>query len=356
LLFSNYAAQRASACVLLRFGEGRPHAWLRRILPWVSSGAGWERDESFRLNLAFTYRGLEQLRLPAATLQGFSREFQLGKAHADSWRACGEEPYSGPESWDFSDGEPGGVHAVLLVYATTATELEGKLDELTQGFGRFQLGFEVLRTYWPSGERESAVFDLRLREPNVRGLGSRRRAGSRVARGEFLLGYTDGVGDRVRGPVAPVRRTTRQPPPIAERLDSVDFGFNGSYLVVEKLEPQQAPAKAHGLSSERASLEAAARASLDTRGGDEGRSLRHQVLPRERPYAREDGAPGLLFLALNVDLARQFEHVQAELLSARRRRDQRAWPLQVRGGIYGFLPSLRALGYLADLDESRVVP
>jgi hypothetical protein len=110
----------------------------------------------------------------------------------------------------------------------------------------------------------------------------------------------------------------------------------------------------------------------------------------ERDAEGEASERGLLFLALNADLGRQFEYVQSRLavaqgsLSLRGETDaflgtsgagekglrhftlpaepvrKRLFGLpdlvRARGGLYGFLPSLRALGYLADLAEARALP
>jgi deferrochelatase/peroxidase EfeB len=124
----------------------------------------------------------------------------------------------------------------------------------------------------------------------------------------------------------------------------------------------------------------------------------HRLLRRSRVYgprlawtrASDDGHErGLLFLALSADLSRQFETVQGEWLNgpkflglrdevdpllgkdlvgeqgqvisrrftlpgfpARQRVDLPRL-VRVRGGLYAFVPSLRALGYLADCGSAR---
>jgi deferrochelatase/peroxidase EfeB len=105
---------------------------------------------------------------------------------------------------------------------------------------------------------------------------------------------------------------------------------------------------------------------------------RHRLLRRGRLYGEEGAGAGLLFVALNADIARQFEVVQGRWLNgphfsglraerdplvgsgdgerqftipAQPFRERIALPRLTRllGGAYCFLPSLRALGYLADL-------
>src|ERR1043165_1132713 len=103
LLFSGYSAQPASALVLIRFASGQPNAWLRRTLPQVSSGARSERSDPFRINLGFTFGGLQKLGLEAATLAEFSDEFREGMAHPERAAALGDLEANAASGWEFSD-------------------------------------------------------------------------------------------------------------------------------------------------------------------------------------------------------------------------------------------------------------
>jgi deferrochelatase/peroxidase EfeB len=228
----------------------------------------------------------------------------------------------------------------------------------------------------------------------------------------------------------------------------VSFGFNGSYLVLRKLEQRVDAfrsfldhAERHGVSRELCAAKLIGRwpdgAALalhpdhapeypkpegrfsyaevdalghacplgahvrrahprDTRTLDERENERHRLLRRGRLYgpgrdeSNDAAERGLLFLALNADLGRQFEHVQSRLLASqpgvavraemdallgtsgandgglrhftipaepvRKRLFGLPDLVRARGGLYGFLPSLRALGYLADLAEARALP
>lgn len=424
LLFSGYAKQPASAVVWLRFDDGRPNAWLRRVLPQVTSGAGAERHDPFRLNLAFTYRGLEKLGLPAETLAKFPREFRQGMAHPERSARLGDRASCDPAQWEFTDGDRRAVDGVALIYAPDLARLDERLHECETALATFGLSYELLRTYLPEQRRDHFGFRMGGTEPNVRGLRARRSRGPRLATGEFLLGYKDGAGDRQRELTAPVQRSTRVPPEMGEHAGRVDLGFNGSYLVVRKLEQRVAELQAFlaGHAETEAERELLAAKMLGrlpngeqvascplgahARRANPGAFLasnaresgRHRLLRRGRLYgaaplaAGEGEQRGLLFLALNADIGRQFEHVQAQLLSetlpglqgesdpllgqgaqaatgeggsryftipaepVRRRLTGLAHWVRVRGGLYGFLPSLSALGYLADLDQSRAGP
>jgi deferrochelatase/peroxidase EfeB len=232
-----------------------------------------------------------------------------------------------------------------------------------------------------------------------------RAFGPRLATGEFLLGYRDGGGRKQRGPTAPRLPTTREPPPLVDRGRRVDLGFNGCYLVLRQLEQRVDELKAHLDAAEasgtsrplararlvgrwangaslalhpeaqpsereperfrydeldpdgrRCPLDAHVRKAYPRGGAKRGHDddpERHRLLRRGRLYGPAEEASaageerGLLFMALNADIARQFEHVQGRFANGS---PLLAWT-RTRGGAYAFLPSLRALGYLADLGQ-----
>ena len=262
------------------------------------------------------------------------------------------------------------------------------------------------------------------------------------------MGYPDGVGDCVQGPHVPWHCSTREPLERSFRTREARLGFNGSYLVVRKLEQRVsafdallARAAKAGISpglcaaklvgrwangaplvlhpgGEPAAFEREPRLSYEeldplgqlcplgahirranpreSRSKHASPSDRHRLIRRgrvsgpSRDELSDAPARGLLFLALNADIGRQFEFVQARCLASsnfaglRREADpllgvtgnddasprhftlpaqpvrRRLYELpdlvRARGGLYAFLPSLRALGYLADLAPSGTRP
>jgi len=446
LVFGSYARQPVSSALLVRFEAGDPGSWLARLLPEVSSALAGEADAQVRLNVAFTFRGLERLGLPPATLAGFAPEFRQGMAHPARSLALGDAGEDAPRHWHFHDGAQGGVDAVVLVYAADVAGLDARLDSLDAGFERFGLEAGELPTYLPADGREHFGFRMGVSEPSI--LGRRRRGQTRVPLGEFLLGYANGHGERAPTPTAPRRRSTREPPRLLGDASAVAWGFNGTYLVLRKLEqrvaafwrfaeeaaresgarsvelaaarligrwangaplslfPESPPSDPGSLAfgyreldplGRRCPLAAHVRRAnpRDALGVDARSALRsanlHRLLRRGRLYGPrveqaglDDGVErGLVFMALNADLARQFETVQGSQLryahfgSARSEREPLLGSgagdgsapgrfsvpgepvrttlhdlpkfVRVRGGSYFFLPSLSALGYLADL-------
>ena len=446
LVFGSYARKPASCVLLIRFGEGDAARWLARLVPEVSSALSAERHTSVCSNVAFTFRGLERLALPPPTLAQFSSEFRHGMAHPARSLVLGDSGEDDPRSWEFHDGADGGIDAVVLVYAVDAARLEERLEALDASAERFGLETTELPMYLPADGREHFGFRMGVSEPSIPG--RRRRGGTRLPLGEFLLGYRNARGGRSEVPLAPRRLSTREPPRLVSDATAVAFGYNGSYLVLRKLEQrvaafrrfaEQAARQGGASSAEHAAARFIGRwpngAPLalhpdalptdpgssrrfgyretdalshgcplgahvrranprDALGPDARRALRsansHRLLrrgrlygPRLEPGDDDDGSErGLVFLALNADLGRQFEAVQGSQLNdahfaglrderdpllgqdtsgvAPRRFSVPGEPVRrtisdvprfvrVRGGAYFFLPSLSSLGYLADL-------
>lgn len=122
--------------------------------------------------------------------------------------------------------------------------------------------------------------------------GARRK---RVPLGERVLGERDAIGERTRGPLVAIKHSARPLPAWVRAENAQDLGSNGSYLVLRKW---------------------------------------------------EQGGRAEWLVAVHADLRRQFEIACSESGC------ERAPNARLRGGAYFFLPSVRALNYLA---ERRVI-
>ncbi len=400
LVVSGYAAQPASAMVEVRFGLEQGAAarqFLRRLLPVVSSASRHERFERCRIQVAFSASGLERLGLPEQTLAGFCPEFLGGMA--ERARLLGDVGEDSPASWDL--GGPGrSIEALVFVYAPDVETREQKLDELGDWLEKSELDYDWTETFLDVAEREHFGFRTGGSAPHYRGLSSWRR--KRLPLGELLLGHATADGRRLPSPTAPRPRSTRN---LRLRHDGqVDLGRNGTYLVVRKLEQrvEQFWARMHELvretggqlGDERALASrlvgrapdgtplAGCPAGAHVRRANPGPGLdpaprTHQLVRRGRLY-EQGGERGLLFVALNADIAGQFEFVQRNFVNdpkfaglrgerdpllgsddgaerritlqgdGLRRRLELPRFVRLRGGGYFFLPSLSALAYLTE--------
>ena len=168
--------------------------------------------------VAFTYRGLEKLGVPPASLAGFAPEFREGMAaRAEKLGDVGE---SRPEHWEEPLGSPD-VHVAISVLAPDAARL-GAVAERARAASDDLGGVEVI---WrqdcyqlPSG-RTSFGFKDGIGQPDVEGSGRALRNPTEepIKAGEFVLGYRDETG-------------SLPPMPSPDVL-----GRNGTYLVFRKL-------------------------------------------------------------------------------------------------------------------------
>lgn len=212
-----YNFPRARYLLLELLHHKAARAFIERLLPDITTGERWDINNKpmSTVNLAFTHRGLIQLQLPLASLLSFPVEFQQGmKARGDILYDTGK---NGPSHWDavWNDGR---VHAWLAVNARTAEALQERCAGMQQlitetGGARLLQAQDACAIYIkdkPSTQEHFGYtdgfgnpdFDGAEREC-VPGQGKLTSDGrwEALATGEFLLGYADEAGEL---PVAPI--------------------------------------------------------------------------------------------------------------------------------------------------------
>src|ERR687889_1929946 len=206
--------------LLLRIDEpadGR--ALVRRLIPLVDSGhASAEPQHGAWITVAFTYAGLQALRVPQESLDSFAPEFRQGMAARAA--ELGDVGDSAPENWEPPLGSRD-VHIALAVLAPDAERLEAVAEKAR----RAQQELPGVVLVWrqdcyqlPTG-RTSFGFKDGIGQPSVKGSG---RPPSNpkerpLEAGEIILGYDDETGEL-------------PPMPTPEVL-----GRNGTYVVFRKL-------------------------------------------------------------------------------------------------------------------------
>ncbi len=184
--------------------------WLARVRVTPAS----DRDHETATNLAFTSDGLGALGLPGGELDAFSLEFREGMSKsAQRNRALGDLDRQAPESWIW--GRPtDSIHAVLLLYARTATQLQA-LDEAANAeidAAKIRVARRLethtlsdgdgFRKYW---FREHFGFRDGVAQPRLalhpataeelrRGIAQASQAENLVRAGEFVFGYPNEYG------------------------------------------------------------------------------------------------------------------------------------------------------------------
>lgn len=326
----------------------RARAWLADRVPQVTTALPWSEAPAHTLNVAFTHAGLATLGVPSAALDRLSGAFRDGMAARSA--ELGDTGTSHPDNW-----EPAlcGLHAVVTLTARDASVRDARRRELEGESTAAGLAVaDAVDTDVLPGEREHFGFRDGISQPAIRdpraGPWRRTAVDPEVAPGEFLLGYQDEGG------------TTPPFPP--------ELGFNGSYMVVRKLEQdvegfEAFLAEEAGANGERREWLAAKMLGrwrdgtplvLSPDGPDSERandlgwlndfsyahdpdglacpigahirrahprdaldrdwrfSVRHRIIRRGMPYCGDPPERGLMFVCYQASLERGFEFVQSQ--------------------------------------------
>ena len=196
----------------------RPEAaqiFIGQIVQHLTTGERWDKKPSTTVNIAFTFKGLVHLQLPEPTLLSFPVEFQQGmKARGQILYDTGK---NGPEYWEpvWRDNR---VHVWLAVNAQKMAALDERCDFLRQimdqtGGAKLLQAQDASAIFINNEQTSKEHFgytdgfgnpDFKGAQRDcVPGQGKLTADGKweALATGEFLLGYADESGEL---PVAPI--------------------------------------------------------------------------------------------------------------------------------------------------------
>jgi Dyp-type peroxidase family len=202
-----------------------------RVTERVTTAERWEQGKpASTLNMGFTWKGLRQLGLPAATLQSFPDEFCEGMRARH--RILGDVGKNDPAKWEPVWNKE--IHVWLAIYAKDPQELARKCDEICQ-FMQETHGAQLLYSQQagaicidgkPTSKEHFGYTDgfgnpdfEGVERKTVPGQGKLTQDGkwAPLATGEFILGYPD---EACELPACPVPYL---------------LGINGTYMAYRKL-------------------------------------------------------------------------------------------------------------------------
>jgi Dyp-type peroxidase family len=419
-------------------------AFLSKLLGIVTTGERWDINNKpmSTVNIAFTYKGLVKLDLPLASLLSFPLEFQQGMMSRGG--ILGDSGKNGSEHWDTVWREDR-VHAWLGVNARSIEAMEERCGDLLRLMGethgarvlQAQEACAVTVDGKPSTKEHFGYTDG-FGNPDFKGAereclpgqGKLNASGTweALATGEFLLGYADEAGEL---PVAPIphllgrngtfmvyRKLHQNVATFRAYLEEKGARYaGGKEKLAAKLvgrwrdgtplelapdapdaaivaDKQRNTAFTYGADATGARCPIGAHIRRtnprDTFGFNGGLVNRRRIMRRGLPYGEyvPEGQPlsdsddrGIIFMALNASIFRQFEFVQQQWIEygndARQGNDKD--PLlgnhagkgrftiqgstdaknppficgslpnfvELRGGDYFFMPSLTAIAMMA---------
>jgi len=206
--------------------------FLSRIIPAITTAQVWTKGKpDSTVNVAFTFGGLLAMGMPRDVMGEFPVEFRDGmKARAELLVDRGE---SSPGNWD-EPWADAGVHFWVGMSANSPDERDDRYAWLEEK--RADLSGIELAGYQDAGKltidgklspKEHFGYTDGIGNPDIAGVPGKRQAGggkmvgrkwTPLAPGEFILGYADEAGE-----VAPLPRPSR-------------FFRNGTFMIFRKLQ------------------------------------------------------------------------------------------------------------------------
>ena len=252
-MLHGYKQMGAASFLLLGIRDARRcGAWLRELLPEVTSAAKKPREERQRqrscVNIAFTWSGLRALGLEQEALSSFPFEFRQGMARRA--RAMGDVGPSSPEQWEFGGSRPGApaqdeLHVMLMLYATDREALRPVLARHRERLA--ESGLVELYCQQAAHMKDSEGFFQEhfgfrdsLSQPRIAGFANPDAPGrdydSPIAAGEFILGYENEYQEKPESPRIAARADAAAQLEDSEVPGYKDLGHHGTYLVLRKLQ------------------------------------------------------------------------------------------------------------------------
>jgi Dyp-type peroxidase family len=182
--------------VLLRVDNARAgREFLRRLIPYVDSAAGWRNAENAWIAVGISYAGLEALGVPQDSLQSFPEAFRAGMAARA--RQLGDEGVNDPKEWDspFSKGQ---VHIGLSAFSDSEEKHRRVLAIAREQYERFSgVGLLAIQDFGAQpGDLNSLGYKDGIDQPAIEGSGVAPLPGQGppIKAGEFILGYPGEAG------------------------------------------------------------------------------------------------------------------------------------------------------------------
>src|SRR5712692_7892415 len=219
-------------------------SWLRSLVDRVTTAEhpGTHKSAN-RLNIALTFRGIEELGVKHNSIKGFSHEFVGGMNRPEAAGILGDRGDSDQKNWEFggcNTEKTKPLHILVVLYGESEQGLDSGarmcgLDPLAAGL---QQSFRQDSTRGHKDFTEPFGFRDGISQPKVIGLTRRASEGDDLIKtGEFVLGYEDESGMRSRVPS--IDNWEDPNGYLAEHPDCPKdrraFGLNGTYLVFRKL-------------------------------------------------------------------------------------------------------------------------
>ncbi len=209
--------------------------WLKDQLPQLATGSQKAPDR--RIQLAFTYSGMEKLGAQQFVKHGFSVEYVQGMTSLHKSRFLGDLEQSAPENWQWGGTKTEAIDMVWMLFAADKASLESHISAMKAALPQSGLAFiHCLDTQGNPHQKEHFGFRDGMSQPVIPGLSKVGTPENTVPEGEFILGYKNAYDQFPETPVVdPMHDPENLLAESANFPGLKDFGKNGSYMVFRQL-------------------------------------------------------------------------------------------------------------------------
>ena len=205
IVSSGYRKFPAMSCLMIHIEDAaKAIQSLKQIQDQVSFNDASCKAKDSRLNIAFTWRGLNKLNKAVANEQAdlFKREFREGMVTPYRQRVLGDLDGcpSAPSNWFWGQPKKQEIHLALLVYELNEAQRETRIKKLLETPGIKLVDRGRIDSVSLNNEKEHFGFRDGISQPWLRGLNKEGPRSDEVAWGEILLGHRDNSGTIERHP------------------------------------------------------------------------------------------------------------------------------------------------------------
>lgn len=227
IILSGYGHLPYSEYIYLKISDPAAcRTWLRLLIPNVTHG-NWQIDARgkakkphYAVNLALGRSGVAALGLDPASA-GFTEEFVQGMASPMRSRVLGDVGANDPSKWEF--GAPdSGLDILLIIQAQSREDLEQYTSQHKREAAAYGLTEAIPSQigYLRADSREHFGYVDSISQPNILGSPVKPKDDQpQIQPGDFAMGHLNAYGNLPASPSVSAR----------------DLGRNGSYLVLRKL-------------------------------------------------------------------------------------------------------------------------
>ena len=199
---------------------------MAKFKTWLATTTFHDSEKSPQgscMNIAFTATGLKQLvdKSKISKEAGFDQAFLEGMDTDNRNRILGDTDHNAPENWNWGNRKDTNTHGVLMIYAADDALLEKAYATAAEKFaGALSLSGKLVKSIRLNADKEHFGFTDGISQPVLNGLARSSGEHNFINPGEIILGHYNAYDKK----------------PLSPMIDNINFGINGSYMVLRDMQ------------------------------------------------------------------------------------------------------------------------